>query len=191
MIKSLLALFLLAALTYAIPAQAALTVGADAPDFTTQASLGGNVYDFSLADALKKGPVVLYFFPAAFTQGCTLEAHDFAEATDQFNKLGATVIGVSHDSIATLQKFSISECRNKFAVAADPQGSIMQSYDAVMTSLLNLADRVSYVITPDHKIYYAYDDSDPDQHVANTLKALQDWRSQNPMAVKPTAKTQK
>jgi peroxiredoxin len=191
MIKSLLALFLLAALTYAIPAQAALTVGADAPDFTTQASLGGNVYDFSLADALKKGPVVLYFFPAAFTQGCTLEAHDFAEATDQFNKLGATVIGVSHDSIATLQKFSISECRNKFAVAADPQGSIMQSYDAVMTSLLNLADRVSYVITPDHKIYYAYDDSDPDQHVTNTLKALQDWRSQNPMAVKPTAKTQK
>src|ERR1035437_1292578 len=92
---------------------AALPNGHAAPDFTTQATLAGKPFTFSLAGALKKGPVVLYFYPAAFTPGCTVEAHDFAEATDKFKALGATVIGVSHDSIDTLNKFSVSECRNK------------------------------------------------------------------------------
>src|SRR5271156_6076836 len=120
------ALFILSALMLgASPADAALKLGDTAPDFTTQASLGGKPFTFVLADALKQGPVVLYFYPAAFTHGCTIEAHDFAEATYDFKLQGATVIGVSHDSIETLNKFSVSECRSKFAVAADPDGSIM------------------------------------------------------------------
>ena len=113
-------------------AYAGLDVGEKAPDFKTDASLGGNVFKFSLADALKKGPVVLYFYPAAFSVGCTVEAHEFAEATDTFKQLGATVIGVSHDDIETLKKFSVTECRNKFAVASDGDQSIMKSYDAVL-----------------------------------------------------------
>ena len=126
------AVTLLAAALFAAPASAALKTGDRAPDFTAQASLGGKEFTFALADALKKGPVVLYFYPAAFTTGCTVEAHDFAEATDKFAALGATVIGVSHDDIATLDKFSTSECRSKFAVAADADQHIMKSYDAVL-----------------------------------------------------------
>jgi peroxiredoxin Q/BCP len=104
---------------FSAPLYAALKPGAQAPDFTTQATLAGKPFKFVLADALKNGPVVLYFYPAAFTPGCTVEAHEFAEATDKFKALGATVIGVSHDPIDTLNKFSVSECRNKFAVASD------------------------------------------------------------------------
>ena len=132
----------------ATPSLAALKPGDAAPDFKAPASLGGNDFQFSLAEALKKGPVVLYFYPAAFTTGCTIEAHDFAEAVDAYRALGATVIGVSHDDIATLKKFSVSECRSKFAVAADQDQSIMKSYDAVLTLMPQYADRVSYVISP-------------------------------------------
>src|SRR5690348_568510 len=113
---------LIAALVLALTtsaASAALPDGAKAPQINTLASLAGKEFKFSLADALKKGPVVLYFYPAAFTPGCTAEAHQFAEAMDDFQKLGATVIGVSHDSIATLDKFSLTECRSKFPVAAE------------------------------------------------------------------------
>jgi len=117
-----------------MPAFAALPDGTKAPDFSAEASLAGKTFKFSLADALKKGPVVLYFYPAAFTPGCTVEAHEFAEATDKFKELGATVIGVSHDPIDKLNKFSVSECRNKFAVASDKDGSVMKNYDAVLPS---------------------------------------------------------
>ena len=167
---------LLAALT-ALPAVAALPVGAVAPDFTAQASLGGKRFTFSLAEALKKGPVVLYFYPAAFTKGCTIEAHDFAAAMDQYQALGASVIGVSHDPIATLQKFSVSECRSEFAVAADSDQHIMKAYDAVLSSKPEYANRISYVITPDGKIAYDYTNMDPGEHVANTLDALKRWKS--------------
>src|SRR5271165_6370654 len=109
----------------AAPLYAALSSGAQAPVFTTEATLAGKEFTFSLADALKKGPVVLYFYPAAFTRGCTVEAHDFADATDKYAALGATVIGMSHDDIATLDKFSTSECRSKFPVAADPDGTVI------------------------------------------------------------------
>jgi len=170
---------LLALMLAASPAQAALNPGDKAPDFTTEASLGGKPFTFTLAEALKQGPVVLYFYPAAFTHGCTIEAHDFAEATYDFKLQGATVIGVSHDTIETLNKFSVSECRSKFAVASDPDGNIIKAYDAVMISKPELADRTSYVITPDHKILYAYSSLDPDQHVANTMQALQDWNAHN------------
>jgi len=114
----------LATVLVAVPAFAALPDGTKAPDFSAEASLAGKSFHFSLAKALKKGPVVLYFYPAAFTPGCTVEAHEFAEATDKFKALGATVIGVSHDPIDKLNKFSVSECRNKFAVASDADGII-------------------------------------------------------------------
>ncbi|HEX4376650.1 MAG TPA: peroxiredoxin [Steroidobacteraceae bacterium] len=159
---------------------AALPDGATAPDFSTQATLAGKPFQFSLADALKKGPVVLYFYPAAFTSGCTVEAHDFAEATAQFNSLGATVIGVSHDDIDTLNRFSVSECRNKFAVAADPDQHIMKEYDSVLKLKPSLADRTSYVISPDGKILYSYTALNPDKHVQNTLEAVQKWAADRP-----------
>src|ERR1700693_3208508 len=111
----------------AAPLYAALAPGVQAPDFTTSATLAGKPFTFSLADALKSGPVVLYFYPAAFTKGCTVEAHDFAEATDKFKAMGVTVIGVSHDTIDVLNKFSVSECRNKFAVASDADKKISKS----------------------------------------------------------------
>src|SRR6202000_658687 len=116
----------------AAPLYAALAPGVQAPDFTTQATLAGKPFTFSLADALKSGPVGLYFYPAAFTKGCTVAAHEFAEATDQFKAMGAAVIGASHDSIETLNKFSVSECRNKFAVASDADKKISAAYDANM-----------------------------------------------------------
>lgn len=161
----------------AIPAFAALSVGAKAPDFTLQATRGGKVFTFNLADALKKGPVVLYFYPAAFTPGCTIEAHDFADAIDKYKALGATVIGVSHDPLAKLQKFSVSECRSKFAVAADTTQSVMKSYDAVLAQAPDLANRTSYVITPNDTILYTYTSLNPDKHVANTLAALSAWKA--------------
>jgi peroxiredoxin Q/BCP len=168
---------LIAMLGCAATATAALKPGDAAPDFSTQASLAGKTFDFSLADALKKGPVVLYFYPAAFTPGCTVEAHEFAEATPKFKALGATVIGVSHDDIAKLNKFSLSECRSKFAVAADPDQHIMKSYDAVLKQNPLYADRTSYVIAPDGKILYSYTDMKPDLHVANTLAAVEQWKA--------------
>jgi thioredoxin-dependent peroxiredoxin len=170
-----LAAFIAAVLT--APASAALTVGSKAPDFTLQATKGGNVFTFSLADALKKGPVVLYFYPAAFTPGCTIEAHEFADAIDQYKALGATVIGVSHDPLDTLQRFSVSDCRSKFAVAADTDQTVMQAYDAVLPTHPQYANRTSYVIAPDRTIIYTYTSLDPSLHVQNTLTALRTWEA--------------
>ena len=161
------------------PALAQLKVGDTAPQFDAKASLGGDVFTFNLADALKKGPVVVYFYPAAFTKGCTKEAHDFADNIDNYKKLGATVIGVSEDDIATLQKFSVSECRNKFAVAADADAKIAKEYDAVLaTTPKAYANRTSYVIGQDGKIAFAYTSLDPDQHVSKTLAAVQQLKKQ-------------
>ena len=111
-------LFSLAAVSLlAAPATAALKQGAKAPDITTTGALAGKPFKFHLADALKKGPVVLYFFPKAFTSGCTAEAHAFSESIDDFKKAGAQVIGMSADNLPTLEKFSVEECRNAFPVA--------------------------------------------------------------------------
>jgi thioredoxin-dependent peroxiredoxin len=168
----------LACLLLVSPVYAALKPGAQAPAFTTQATLAGKPFTFSLADALKNGPVVLYFYPAAFTKGCTVEAHEFAEATDKFKGLGATVIGVSHDDIDTLNKFSVSECRNKFAVASDADKKISKAYDATIffTSYTN---RTSYVIAPNGTIIYEYTDLSPDKHVANTMAAIASWQAEH------------
>jgi peroxiredoxin len=166
------------AASVATPAYSALDIGTAAPDFVAQASLGGKVFTYSLADALKKGPVVLYFYPAAFTKGCTIEAHDFADAIDEYHALGATVIGVSHDDIEKLNRFSVSECRSKFPVAADPDQRIMRSYDAILAAKPEYANRTSYVISPGGRIIYTYTDLQPDKHVANTLEALRKWAAE-------------
>lgn len=158
-------------------ALAALQPGTRAPDFTAVASLGGQEFSYSLADALKKGPVVLYFYPAAFTPGCTQEAHEFAEAVDKFAALGASVIGVSADDIDVLSKFSVSECRSKFPVAADAGKDIMAAYDAVLPGRPEYANRTSYVIAPSGEIIYEYTALDPSGHVANTLAAVEKWKA--------------
>jgi peroxiredoxin len=173
-----LALAALAATVLAFRADAALKPGDAAPDFVAQASLGGKEFTFSLAEALKKGPVVLYFYPAAFTTGCTIEAHEFAEAIDKYAALGASVIGVSSDDIDTLNKFSVSECRSKFAVAADADKKIMTAYDAKLA--FGYANRTSYVIAPDGRIIYEYTALDPSGHVENTLAAIEKWKAAPP-----------
>lgn len=163
------------ALLAAAPAAAALSPGAKAPDFTTQGALAGKPFNLTLSQMLKKGPVVLYFFPAAFTPGCTAEAHEFAEQTATFKKSGATVIGVAGDKIEDLQRFSREECRDKFAVAvASP--AMIKAYDVALP-IAGRTSRTSYVIAPNGQVIYAYSDRDYRNHVANTLKAVQDWKA--------------
>lgn len=158
----------------ATPAMAALPVGAKAPDFATQGALDGKPFAFALKDALKKGPVVLYFYPKAFTQGCTLEAHAFSEASDDFHKAGATIIGMSADDLPTLQKFSTEACRGKFAVAtASPQ--VVKDYDVALVRPgmpIGLTNRTSYVIARNGKIVMVHSDLDYRDHVKLTLEAV-------------------
>ena len=157
-------------------APAALAPGAAAPNFTTKGALAGKPFDFTLAQALRKGPVVLYFFPAAFTPGCTIEAHEFAEATPEFAKLGATVIGMSADPIDKLQRFSVEECRNKFAVAtATP--AVIKGYDVALPVRPGMTNRTSYVIAPNGKVLHAYSAMSPQNHVSETMAAVKKWRS--------------
>ena len=172
---------LVAALLAALPAvaSAALPVGAHAPDFATQVSLAGKPMPFSLSQALRRGPVVLYFYPAAFTSGCTVEAHDFADATDSFRAQGATVIGMSADPIDKLNKFSVSECRNKFAVGAATPATIA-AYDVVLPVKPTISNRTSYVIAPDGRVIFAYSAMDPAGHVKGTLDAVKAWRAGDP-----------
>jgi peroxiredoxin (alkyl hydroperoxide reductase subunit C) len=172
-----LLLSILLASAFALPAHATLKVGDAAPDFTLQASEAGKQFTFSLADAEKKGPVVVYFYPKAFTKGCSIEAHDFAAAIDQYHALGATVIGVSHDEIATLDKFSVQVCQSKFPVAADTDGAVMKAWDTVLPQHAEYADRTSYVINPDGKVIYTFTDLEPDHHVENTLNAVKLWKA--------------
>lgn len=174
--KMRIALRLLLA-SVAVPAHAALNIGDRAPDFTAAAAMGGKEFSFSLAYARQRGPVVLYFYPAAFTKGCTMEAHEFAEAMAKYRALGATVIGVSHDGIEKLKRFSVSECRSKFPVAADVDQHIMKAYDAVLAAKPRYANRTSYVISPGGKVIYTYTNLNPARHVVNTLEALRRWRA--------------
>ena len=148
-----------------------LEVGASAPDFTTTGALAGKEFQFSLADKLKDGPVVLYFFPKVFTEGCTIEANMFADATAEFNAAGATVIGMSGDDIDGLKKFSTSECRDKFAVArADDK--IIADYQVRMAPGLAMTNRTSYVIGQDGKIVFVHSAMKPQGHVTDTLKKV-------------------
>lgn len=165
---------LLAATLFAAPATAALAPGAKAPDFTTRGAIAGKVFAVHLAQQLKKGPVVLYFFPAAFTSGCNAEAHAFAEAVPAFRKAGATVIGMSADSVEDLARFSSAECAGKFAVArAEPQ--VIAGYDVALGRQMkgrDITSRTSYVIGRDGRVAFVHSDMNPAEHVQLTLAAV-------------------
>lgn len=148
-----------------------LEVGATAPDFTTTGALAGKEFRFSLADKLKDGPVVLYFFPKVFTEGCTIEANMFAEATAEFTAAGATVIGMSGDDIEGLKKFSVSECRDKFAVARADDG-IIAAYQVRMAPGLAMTNRTSYVIDRNGRIVFVHSAMQPQGHVTGTLEKV-------------------
>ncbi|MBA0039201.1 peroxiredoxin [Pantoea sp. BIGb0393] len=165
----------------AFNAGAALPVGAKAPNFELQGALAGKPLTFSLDKALQKGPVVLYFFPAAFSKGCTLEAHDFAEATDSFTKMGATVIGVTAGNTDQVSDFSKLECRDKFTVAADPGAKVAAQYQTTMQMKgKTLSDRTSYVIAPDGNILLSYTDRNPDTHIEKALAAVKQYDASHP-----------
>jgi peroxiredoxin len=172
--KSLRTIVLLAAATLAGPCSAALEVGAKAPDFSAPAYLAGQPFTFHLADALKKGPVVLYFFPAAHTSGCNLEAHLFSQAIDRFKARHATVIGVTAGNVDQLADFSkeTEHCSGKFAVAADPGAKIAREYDSVLAQKPEWSNRTSYVIAPSGSVASVYSNLDPNRHVDETLKAV-------------------
>lgn len=166
-------------LALAIPAasQAELAQGAKAPAFATQGALAGKPFAFNLQQALRRGPVVLYFYPKAFTQGCTLEAHAFAEASADFAAAGATLVGMSADDVPTLQRFSTEHCRDKFAVAvATPE--IIKGFDVDLKKpdgvSTGLTKRTSYVIGRDRKIRLVYTNMDYRDHVRLTLAAVRD-----------------
>lgn len=161
-----------------LPAHAALSEGVNAPDFTLHGALGGKPIIFSLKAALSKGPVVLYFFPAAFTAGCTQEAHDFAAAADQFQAQGATLVGITAGNTDKIAAFSKVECRDRFAVLADPGALTAVLYHSVNTQNQTLlSQRTSYVIAPDGRVLLSYTNNNPEQHVAETLEALKKWHN--------------
>lgn len=165
-------LFALAAMSFAVtPATAALKVGDKAPDFTTTGAVGGKEFKLHLADQLKKGPVVLYFFPKAFTSGCTAEAHAFSQSIGDFKKAGAQVIGMSADDIKTLHDFSTKECRSAFPVAT-ATSEVQKAYDVAWAAHPGVTTRTSYVIAKGGKIVMVHDDLDFSQHVAKTLAAV-------------------
>jgi len=170
----------LLALLLSASAHAALDVGERAPDFTAPAALGGKVYKFSLSDALRSGPVVLYFFPAAYSEGCSVEAHEFAEANAEFAALGASVIGVSADDIDTLARFSVQACQSRFPVASDEKQVVIRSFDAVMKTRPEYANRITYVIAPDGSVVYNYQSLNPARHIEKTLGALRAWAQRKP-----------
>lgn len=179
------------AAVFAAPALAALKVGDTAPDFSATASLGGKDFTFKLADALKKGPTVVYFYPSAYTQGCDLEAHTFAESKEKFDAAGASIIGVSGDNLERLNQFSADPnfCAGKFPIASDESLAIAGSYKLSTTTREGAKDvhgveighafieRVTYVIGKDHKIVAVMSSNDdkltPDQHVDKSLEIVQ------------------
>lgn len=175
--KALVAAAALAA-AFATPASAALKPGDKAPDFTAPAYLGGHPFTYNLADELKKGPVVVYFFPAAHTAGCNLEAHLFSQAIDQFKAQKASVVGVTDGNTDQLADFSkeTEHCAGKFPVAADANTKIAKEYDAVLSVKPDWSDRTSYVIAPDGQIISTYSNLNPNDHVNRTLSAVKAWR---------------
>jgi peroxiredoxin Q/BCP len=179
-------------LLISLPVLAALKAGEMAPDFKARGSLGGKEFDFSLGEALKKGPVVVYFFPSAYTKGCDLEAHTFSTEIDKFEAAGATIIGVSADSIARLNRFAADPdfCAGKFPVASDTDKKIAASYNLATNPAKagmmdvkgdaidhDFIERETFVIGKDHKIIAAFSSKDdgisPDQHVAKSLEIVQ------------------
>ena len=167
--RQLATLIVLAAI--ATPAAAALPVGSKAPDFVTTGALAGKPFRLHLANELRKGAVVLYFFPKAFTQGCTLEAHAFSDAEKDFRKAGARVIGMSADDLSTLKKFSVEACRNAFPVATATPG-VIRAYDVKLKQNPAMTDRTSYVIAPNGRVTFVHSELNWSEHVAKTLAAV-------------------
>lgn len=171
----------------ASPAAAALKTGEKAPAFTLPGALDGHDYTFDLAAALKKGPVVVYFYPKAFTSGCSAEAHDFAEHMGDFKAFGASVIGVSGDKIASLMAFSQKDCGSKFPVAADTNGEVIGKYDVALPALLaktalqldHASNRTSYLVAPDGTVLAVHSASDASKHVSSMLAALKSWKTEH------------
>jgi len=183
----------ISSLVLALPAWAALKVGARAPVFSARASVAGKEFEFSLGDALKKGPLVVYFYPSAYTGGCNVEAHTFAIHKEKFDAAGASILGVSHDSIARLNDFSADPeyCAGKFPVASDPDGAIAKAFDLkVMEKRAGAKDtrgveidhafteRTTFVIAPDRKIVAVFSSADdkiaPADHVTKSLEAVKE-----------------
>jgi peroxiredoxin Q/BCP len=188
--KRVLVSVLLAGLV-TLPAFAALKQGEKAPDFSTRASLAGKEFKFSLKDALKKGPVVVYFYPSAFTGGCNTQAHTFSENKEKFDAAGASIVGVSGDSIERLNAFSADPqyCAGKFAVASDADGTIAKSYNLNKMNLPagvkdtrgvvidhEFTERTTFVVTPDYKIAATLSSADdkisPAEHVEKALAVV-------------------
>lgn len=169
-----LALGAVAASALATSAYAELKVGAKAPDFTAPAYLAGQPFTYKLADALKKGPVVVYFFPAAHTSGCNMEAHLFSDAIDQFKAAHATVIGVTAGKVDELAAFSAEteHCGGKFPVASDTGAKIAKSYDSTLAAKPDWSSRTSYVIAQNGEIKHVYSNLNPNDHVKETLEAV-------------------
>lgn len=179
----------LASLAVALPSVAALQTGDTAPQFTARASLAGKEFNYSLADALKQGTVVVYFYPSAYTQGCNIQAHTFAENMDAFNAAKATVIGVSLDSIERLNDFSADPdyCAGKLAVASDADGSIAKSYQLMVREGRpgfadtrgvaidhGFAERTTFIVTQDGKVAATIGGVSPEENVAQALAAVKD-----------------
>jgi peroxiredoxin Q/BCP len=156
----------------AVPANAALPVGAKAPDVRTMGALAGKPFRLHLAEQLRHGPVVLYFYPKAFTQGCTLEAKAFADAMPKFRAAGARVIGMSADDLPTLQRFSTEACRDVFPVASASPATI-RAYDVALKAKPELSDRTSYVIDKTGRITFVHSELDWKEHVSKTLAAVE------------------
>jgi thioredoxin-dependent peroxiredoxin len=153
------------------PLPAALPEGARAPQIATLGAIGGKAFKLNLRNQLRRGPVVLYFFPAAFTKGCTLESRAFSEAMPEFRKAGAQVIGMSADPLDKLKQFSVAECRSAFPVATATPATIA-AYDVAWKERPGLTTRTSYVIARDGRIVMVHDELDWSQHVAKTLAAV-------------------
>lgn len=174
--KPLSAFAVAVAALVSIPASAELPQGAAAPRFSTQGALAGKAFAFNLQAALRKGPVVIYFYPKSFTQGCTLEANAFAEAMGQFRAAGATVIGLSADTLDTQKKFSTEHCRDQFPVGvATP--ALLKAYDVELKkpdgTAMGISSRTSYVIDRSGKVRMAYTNMDYKEHVSRSLAAVQ------------------
>jgi peroxiredoxin len=187
--KFLAAAAFVAAATIAAPAFAALEKGAVAPDFSAKGMLGGNEFTFKLADELKKGPVVMYFFPAAYTKGCTIETAAFAEKAEEFKAAGATLVGLTagaamadgkmvsaSENLARLGEFSKEHCRDKFPIAAVSSDTV-KAYNVVLGQKPDWSDRTSYVIAPDGKILLSHTDMQPMSHIEKTLETVKAYKA--------------
>jgi peroxiredoxin Q/BCP len=197
-----LALAVIFSAALALPAFAALNPGAMAPDFTARAALGGKEFSFSLKEALKQGPVVVYFYPAAYTGGCNIQAHGFATKMDSFASAGAIVIGVSLDKISTLKEFSADPdyCAGRLPVASDPDGKIAKSYQLEISAARpgakntrgaeighGFAERTTFVVTPDGKIASTIGGVSPQENVERALEAVRQVGASHHPTSKPTA----